>query len=146
LERRKHEFGIYLMLGMRRSKLFFMLLAEDFRSSITALFMGLPIAILLSELISLVTARLAGLGIIGHQISISFQAILWTAVGFYLIKFIAFLILSGKIASQEIGSLLVETPEGTKKDLPSVLMPWHFSRCYLLGCCIRHGNQRPGLG
>ncbi|ABN53318.1 MAG TPA: ABC transporter permease [Hungateiclostridium thermocellum] len=120
LERRKHEFGIYLMLGMRRSKLFFMLLAEDFRSSITALFMGLPIAILLSELISLVTARLAGLGIIGHQISISFQAILWTAVGFYLIKFIAFLILSGKIASQEIGSLLVETPEGTKKDLPSV--------------------------
>jgi len=72
-----------------------MLLAEDFRSSITALFMGLPIAILLSELISLVTARLAGLGIIGHQISISFQAILWTAVGFYLIKFIAFLILSG---------------------------------------------------
>jgi len=60
------------------------------------------------------------------SISISFQAILWTAVGFYLIKFIAFLILSGKIASQEIGSLLVETPEGTKKDLPSVAYAWHF--------------------
>jgi len=39
---------------------------------------------------------------------------------FTLLNFIAFLILSGKIASQEIGSLLVETPEGTKKDLPSV--------------------------
>ncbi|HHV28358.1 MAG TPA: FtsX-like permease family protein [Clostridium sp.] len=121
LERRRHEFGVYLMMGMRRSKLFFMLLAEDFRSSMLALLMGLPIAILLSELTSLLTARLVGLGIIGHQISISFQAILWTAVGFYLIKLIAFLILSGKIARQEIGSLLVETPEGTKKALPSIV-------------------------
>jgi len=55
-----------------------------------------------------------------------FSGILWTAVGFYLIKFIAFLILSGKIASQEIGSLLVETPEGTKKTFLLLLMPWHF--------------------
>lgn len=121
LERRRHEFGVYLMLGMRRTKLFFMLLAEDFRSSLMALLMGLPIAILLSELISLVTARLVGLGIVGHQISISFQGILWTAVGFYLIKLIAFIILSGKIAHQEIGSLLVETPEGAKKDLPAIV-------------------------
>ncbi|HOM02497.1 MAG TPA: ABC transporter permease [Acetivibrio sp.] len=121
LERRRHEFGVYLMMGMRRSKLFFMLLAEDFRSSIMALFMGLPIAILLSEFISLVTARLVGLGIVGHQTSISFQAVLWTAIGFYLIKLIAFIILSGKIARQEIGSLLVETPEGAKKDLPSIV-------------------------
>ena len=32
-ERRRHEFGVYLMLGMRRSKLFGMLLAEDFLTS-----------------------------------------------------------------------------------------------------------------
>ena len=35
-ERRRHEFGVYLMLGMRRSKLFGMLLAEDFLTSILA--------------------------------------------------------------------------------------------------------------
>lgn len=64
LERRRHEFGIYLMMGMRRSKLFVMLLAEDFGSSILALLTGLPIALLLSELISLITARAVGLGII----------------------------------------------------------------------------------
>lgn len=118
LERRRHEFGVYLMMGMRRSKLFLMLLAEDVRSSITALFIGLPIALLMSELISLITARLVGLGVIGHQITFSLQAVLWTAVGFGLIKLLAFLILSGKIAGQEIGSLLVDTPEGTKKQLP----------------------------
>ena len=56
LERRKHEFGVYLMMGMTRSKLFGMLLAEDIGSSLAALVTGLPIAILLSELISLITA------------------------------------------------------------------------------------------
>lgn len=119
LERRRHEFGVYLMLGMTRVKLFFMLLAEDFRSSLAALLIGLPASLLLSELISLITARLVGLGIIGHQSSFSPKAILWTAVGFLAIKFAAFLLLSGKISRQEIGSLLVDTPEGVKKQLPA---------------------------
>lgn len=121
LERRRHEFGMYLMLGMRRSKLFAMLLAEDFRSSIIALLIGLPAAVLLSEIISLVTARFVGLGIIGHHFSLSIYAVLWTAAGFLLIKLMAFLILSGKISRQEIGSLLTETPDGTKKQMPGVI-------------------------
>lgn len=82
LERRRHEFGVYLMLGMRRSRLFFLLLGEDIQSSAFVLAIGLPAAVLLSELISLVTARLTGLGIIGHRLNISLTAILWTAIGF----------------------------------------------------------------
>lgn len=117
LEIRKHEFGMYLMMGMRRYKLFFLLLAEDIRSSITALLIGLPIGVALAELISLITARLVGLGIIGHTFSVSASAIVWTAIGFFLIKFIAFLMLSGNIAHQEIGSLLIPTAAGTKKQL-----------------------------
>ena len=66
-ERRRHEFGVYLMLGMRRSKLFGMLLAEDCLISILAMFIGLPVAVVLSEIVSLVTAKLVGMGIIGHQ-------------------------------------------------------------------------------
>ena len=66
LERRRHEIGMYLMMGMTRNRLFVLLLAEDIRSSIIALLIGLPAAVLLSEIISLVTARLVGLGIIGH--------------------------------------------------------------------------------
>jgi len=119
LERRRHEFGVYLMIGMRRFKLFAMLLAEDCRNSIISLSIGLPIAVLLSELISLITARLVGIGIVGHQFSFSLNAVLWTAGGFFLIKFVAFLILSGKISRQEIGSLLVETPDGIKKQMPA---------------------------
>lgn len=121
LERRKHEFGVYLMLGMRRRRLFAMLLAEDFRNSVISLIIGLPSALLLSELISLITARLVGIGIISHKLSLSLSAVLWTSIGFLFIKFSAFLILSGKISRQEIGSLLVEKPDGTKKEMPAFI-------------------------
>ncbi|MFR1368766.1 MAG: ABC transporter permease [Eisenbergiella massiliensis] len=124
LERRRHEFGVYLMLGMRRSRLFILLLGEDIRNSAFVLAIGLPAAVLLSELISLVTARLTGLGIIGHRLSISLTAILWTAIGFALIKLAAFMILSGRIAGKEIGSLLTETPDGTKSSCPPPFMHW----------------------
>jgi hypothetical protein len=72
-ERRRHELGVYLMLGMRRSKLFGMLLAEDFLTSILAMLIGLPVAVVLSEIVSLVTAKLVGMGIIGHQFSLSWS-------------------------------------------------------------------------
>lgn len=121
LARRRHEFGVYLMLGMQRRKLFGMLLAEDLRSSLIALAIGLPAALLISEVISLVTARLVGLGIVGHQFTLSLSAIGWTAVGFLAIKLLASLILSGKIVRQEIGALLTETPEGTKKQRPAAV-------------------------
>ena len=121
MECRRHELGLYLMLGMRRSKLFFLLLAEDLSNSILSLLIGLPIAVLISELISLITAKLVGLGIIGHHFSLSTKALLWTAVGFLLIKLIAFLILSRKISRQEIQTLLAGTLEGSKRQMPSFL-------------------------
>lgn len=121
LERRRHEFGMYLMMGMTRNRLFVLLLAEDIRSSAIALLTGLPAGVLLSELISLVTARLVGLGIIGHRFTMSLDAILLTAAGFFLIKLAAFLILSAKISRREIGSLLAEKPEETKRQHPALV-------------------------
>ena len=119
LERRRHELGMYIMMGMRRSKLFTLLMAEDLGSSALALLIGLPIAILVSEVVSLLTARLVGLGIIGHHVSFSLQAVIFTMVGFVAIKLAAFLILSGKLARRQIGELLVDAPETEKKQLPA---------------------------
>ena len=119
-ERRRHEFGVYLMLGMRRSKLFWMLLAEDLLSSILALLIGLPTAVVLSEIVSLVTAKLVGMGIIGHHFSLSWSAMKWTLAGFLAIKLTALLILSGRISHQEIGTLLSQPANRPKKQMPSV--------------------------
>ena len=135
LARRRHEFGVYLMLGMQRRTLFGMLLAEDLRSSVIALAIGLPAAVLISELISLVTARLVGLGIVGHQFTLPLSAIGWTAVGFLAIKLLASLILSGKIVRQEIGALLTETPEGTKRQRPAAV----YAAALVLGIALLAG-------
>ena len=121
LQRRKHEFGVYLMLGMRRDKLFSMLMAEDFISSIFALVIGLPIAIILSEMISLITAKLVGMGIIGHRFTLSLSAVLFTILGFLVIKLFAFLILSGNITRQEIGSLMAPISHNAKRQNPTFI-------------------------
>lgn len=128
IERRKHEFGVYLTLGMRRSKLFSMLLLEDIRNNVVALGIGIPIAVMISELISLITAKAIGLGIIGHKISFSVTAVLFTILGFLAVKLIAFVILSFKEVRKEIGELLSYTPEGVKKQFPAVI--------YLMSACL----------
>ena len=118
MERRKHEFGVYLTLGMQRSKLFLLLLLEDLRNSVLALGIGLPISILISELISLITAKIVGLGIIEHQFSLSTTALLYTVIGFLAVKLAVFVLLSTKTANMEIGNLLAYSPSGMKKLLP----------------------------
>lgn len=129
MECRRHELGLYLVLGMRRSKLFVMLLAEDLRNSVISLLIGLPVGVFLSELISLITAKLVGIGIIGHHFSFSLEALLGTAAGFLLIKLAAFVILSGKISRQEIQSLLSGSPEKIRKQRAFIL----YAAAFLIG-------------
>lgn len=139
LERRRHEVGVYFMMGMNRTRLFFLLLFEDLGNSIAALFLGLPAAVFLSEIISLVTSRLVGLGIVGHQTSFSLNAVLWTTVGFAFVKLLAFLIHSIRLCRQEIGHLLTESPVGIKRQFPSAL--YLFSclagiLCFIFACMM----------
>jgi len=103
---------------MRRTKLFLLLLLEDLRNSVLALGVGLPISILISELISLITAKIVGLGIIEHQFSLSTTALLYTVIGFLAVKLAVFVLLSAKTANMEIGNLLAYSPSGMKKLLP----------------------------
>lgn len=102
LQRRKYEFGVLLMLGMKRSRLFLLLLAEDIWNSLASLLIGIPIAVFLSEMISMITSKVVGLGIIGHHFTFSPGAVLLTAAGFAGIKLAAFALLSGKMVRREI--------------------------------------------
>lgn len=111
LERRSHELGMYLMLGMKRSKLYLMLLAEEVWNSIRSLAVGIPIAIFLSEIISLITAKTVGLGVIGHKFSFSLSAVIGTILGYFVIRCFALLILSGKFSIKEITELLSESQQ-----------------------------------
>ncbi|KYH34983.1 FtsX-like permease family protein [Clostridium tepidiprofundi DSM 19306] len=53
LQYRSHEFGIYLMMGMKPSKLFAMIMGETLWNGLVALFIGIPVSLFLTELISL---------------------------------------------------------------------------------------------
>ncbi|PWA11058.1 peptide ABC transporter permease [Pueribacillus theae] len=108
LNRRSKEFGLYLMLGMRKKRLVLQLLAEGFITSILALIGGILIGGFLAEIISLTVSKLVGQGIIGHQISLSVSAIFFTIIGFLFIQFVALVILGGKLFNQEVHQLLYD--------------------------------------
>lgn len=115
MDNRKHELGMYLTLGMKKRKLFLMLYLEDMRNDLLALAIGLPVAIMLSELISLVTSKVIGMGIIGHRFSLSFSAIIFTVIGFLTVKSLATVIIAIKTLRKEIGDLLNYKPIAVKK-------------------------------
>lgn len=106
LKRRSKEFGLYIILGMRKKRLILQLLAEGLITSILALIGGILIGGFLAEIISLTVSRLVGQGIIGHQISLSVEAIFYTIIGFLFIQFIALIILGSKLFNQEVYKLL----------------------------------------
>lgn len=117
LERRSRELGMYLMLGMKRSKLLLMLFMEELWNSLLSLLIGIPVAVFISEVISLVTAKIVGVGIIGHSFSFSFSAIIGTIIGYFIIRFIALSILSSKFSEKEIVELLSESQSESKSEV-----------------------------
>lgn len=126
LERRSRELGMYLILGMKRSKLLLMLFAEELWNSILSLAIGIPVAVFISEVISLVTAKLVGLGIIGHNFSFSFSAVLGTIVGYFIIRFVALIILSGNFSKKEVMELLSDSQTEKKRKINKVVVTIKF--------------------
>lgn len=83
-----------------------MLMGETLLNSLISLVIGIPAALFLTEAISLLTVRVAGLGIIGHEVTWSFSAAAKTAAGFAIVQLIAMLILSIRFARTEPAKLL----------------------------------------
>jgi putative ABC transport system permease protein len=119
LQRRSHEFGIYLMMGMKRSRLFTMIMCETLWNGLVALFIGIPISVFLTELISLTTSRLVGRGIIGHQFRISWEGLGLTVFGFIIVQLAAMFILSLKMSQKEPVDLIVQQKEKVQRILSS---------------------------
>ncbi len=105
---RRKEFGMYLMLGMKYSRLFAMLFCESLANSLISLLTGIPFALFLTEGISLTTAKLVGLGIIGHRISFSPAAILYTVCGFVLVQLLSVLIICMDLSRIEPAAFLAD--------------------------------------
>ncbi len=142
---RKREFGLYLMLGMKRSRLFFMLFLETLWSSVISLLIGFPVDLFLTEGISLATAKIVGLGIIGHNFALSPDAILWTVCGFIIVQLLSMLIICMRIGKNETAEFFRSSsvkrqmsPSGIKSTVCFVLGIGLLAATYYLGMFRMH--------
>lgn len=115
LECRSRELGLYLLFGMKKKQLFLYLMEEALLSAIFSIFPGIICGGFLSEIVSLVTSRLIGQGIISHQSSFSISAVLWTTIGFLVIQAVALAFLGSRLFHQELFSLLYGNAEKKHK-------------------------------
>ena len=91
---------------MKRSKLLYMLSLESLWNGTIAFLIGLPVAFLLTEVISLLTAVTSGIGLEGHRIMVDPKAIFFTALGYYLMQIPAVIYFSSKYVRREPAALL----------------------------------------
>lgn len=106
MDSRRRELGMYLMLGMKRRRMFSMLFCETLWNSIISLAIGIPGALFLTEGISLTTAKAVGFGIIGHHFSFSATAVLWTVCGFVFVQLLSMLFICIGLGKSEPAELL----------------------------------------
>lgn len=129
---RRREFGIYLLMGMTRSRLFLTLFGETVRSSIISLLIGIPVSLFLTETVSLATSFFAGMGIIGHRFAFSPRALVFTAVGITAVQMISTAATCLSLAKTEPAALL--QPPVRKKQ--KVLSPTKSAACFISGIVL----------
>lgn len=106
LERRRKQLGLYLMSGMRPRRLFARLMLEALWNSGAALLLGLPLALLLTEATSLVTAKIIGLDLLQHHFSLDLSALWLTIMGFSAVLLLSMALLSSHYCRQVPANLL----------------------------------------
>lgn len=94
-------------------------MGETLWNGLIALLIGIPISLFLTEIISLTTSRLIGMGIIGHQFRISWTGLGLTVLGFIMVQLLAVFILSLRMSKKEPVDLLNEQ----KEELQKILSP-----------------------
>lgn len=85
IKKRKKELGVYMTLGMGKSKISKILVLETFIVGILSLVVGLGVGILLSQGLSVFTAKLFEVGMTQFRFVISFSAIIKTIIYFGVI-------------------------------------------------------------
>lgn len=75
LKRRKKEMGIYATLGMERKELNGILMRETLRIGAFSLAAGLVMGIFAAQILSLLTAKLAGISLESYRFMVSFKSI-----------------------------------------------------------------------
>lgn len=120
IKRRKKEFGVYLTLGMEKGKISKILFVETIIIGIISLVIGLVIGILLSQGISVFTAKLFQVRLEQFKFIFSLAACIKTVTYFLIIYFIVFIFNTVSISKVQLINLLTQGKKNEKVKLKSI--------------------------
>lgn len=120
IKRRKKEFGVYLTLGMEKGKISKILFVETIIIGIISLVIGLVIGILLSQGISVFTAKLFQVRLEQFKFIFSLAACIKTVTYFLIIYFIVFIFNTVSISKVQLINLLTQGKQNEKVKLKSI--------------------------
>lgn len=107
LKRRKKELGVYMLLGMNKNKVSFVLVGETILIGACGLIVGLAVGFLLSQFLSLMALRLFAVNLNEFKIAFSTLAFIKTVICFVIIYFMVNIMNLKTISSLELIDLLV---------------------------------------
>ena len=106
LRRRKKEFGLYLMMGVQRSRIALMLLVETLIIGVLSLIAGLALGLLLSQMLSVVASKLYHVEVVNYHFVISVSSLLKTMQNFAVIFLVVGLLNMVSISKAKLIELL----------------------------------------
>lgn len=126
IKRRKKELGVYMILGMEKSKISIVLILETVLIAIVALAVGLPLGILGSQFMSIFTANLFEADLTKYKFIFSFDAAVksveyFAIIFLIVILFNAVVLHKAKLIDLLYGEKKNETPK-IKSTLVSVIL------------------------
>lgn len=113
LSMRKHDYGIYMMLGARNSKIGRLIFIETLVIGVLATIVGETIGILLTQVVSTILVKQLGLRI-AHFIGFYLPAILWTLIFFAVLFALAAIWNSFKLRKTKVIDLIHEDQKSVK--------------------------------
>ena len=113
--RRQREFGLYLLHGMPRPRVYAMLLLEGAITGLLALAIALPLGIVACDLLDLLTTRLAGQGILEHRFHLPLRALILASLGYLGIQLLSNFLLVADLMRRDLASLLRPSPVAAQR-------------------------------
>lgn len=106
IKRRKKELGLYMSLGMAKSKISKLLVIEEFVIGLFSLVVGLILGLILSQGLSIITAKLFDLELKNYKFTVSTDAIIKTIIYFAIIYLLVMIFNSMVISKYKLIDLL----------------------------------------
>ena len=123
IKRRKKEFGIYMILGMPKSKISQILVIETLIVGIFSLGVGLILGILVSQGLSILTAKMFAINLTSFKFTFSIAALQKTILYFAIIFLVVMVFNTISISKYKLIDLLYADKKNEKLRFKNLILP-----------------------